>query len=92
MFDRCRQKTKIVASKLINRKGPSEYSEENFITKIGNERAANKLEIETIFVSKNVVKNTPNDKNPTFHERPRKTPKPVATALPPLNPNQIGHM
>lgn len=50
------------------------------------------LAIETILNAEKIKAKIPKDANPTFQDRPRKTPKPVATALPPCQLSQRGQI
>ena len=43
-------------------------------------------------LSARLVRKTPRQAKPTAGTRPSSMPKPVATALPPLPPSQIGQM
>ena len=52
--------------------------------KIGKKIAAEILDKDTNLVFANTIKKIPRDASPTFQERAKNIPKPVATALPPL--------
>ena len=50
------------------------------------------LDKETNFVFVSTIKKMPRDANPTFQERAKNIPNPVATALPPLPLSHIGQI
>ncbi len=52
--------------------------------KIGSRIAAEILDKDTNLVFANTIKKIPRDANPTFQERAKNIPNPVATAFPPL--------
>ena len=60
--------------------------------KIGKNIAAEILDKETIFDLVRIIKKIPKDENPTFQERAKNKPKPVATAFPPFPFNHIGQI
>ena len=60
--------------------------------KSGKKIAAEILDNETILDFARIIKKIPKDANPTFQERATNIPKPVATALPPLPFNHMGHI
>ncbi len=58
----------------------------------GRAKAALTLASDTILNSVIITIKTPSVESPTCQERPRNTPNPVATALPPFQLSQIGQM
>ncbi len=58
----------------------------------GKSKAAITLDRETIFVKTIIIKKVPREAKPTFQDSAIKIPKPVATALPPLQFNHIGQI
>ena len=60
--------------------------------KIGSKIAAEILDKETNLVFVRTTKKMPRDASPTFQERAKNIPNPVATALPPLPPSHIGQI
>ena len=60
--------------------------------KIGKRVAAEILDKDTNLDLARTIKKIPRDANPTFQERAKNIPNPVATALPPLPFSHIGHI
>ena len=60
--------------------------------KIGSKIAAVMLDKETNLVFVRTIKKIPRDASPTFQERAKNIPNPVATAFPPLPLSHIGHI
>ena len=58
----------------------------------GSAKAEQTLASETILKIVIINKNTPKVASPTCQERPKNTPNPVATALPPFQPSQTGQI
>ncbi len=54
--------------------------------------AAEILDKDTNLVLYNTIKKIPREASPTFQERAKNIPNPVATALPPLPLSHIGHI
>ena len=50
------------------------------------------LDKETNFVFVRTIKKIPRDASPTFQERAKNIPNPVATAFPPLPPSHMGQI
>ena len=93
MFSLCLQITKVIANSEISKNGREilEVLKLRNIIK-GRDNAALTLASDTILDNTITMMKTPKVEIPTCHERPRNIPKPVATALPPLQFSQTGQM
>ena len=60
--------------------------------KIGSKIEAEILDKETNLVFVRTIKKMPSDASPTFQERAKNIPNPVATAFPPLPLSHIGQI
>ena len=59
---------------------------------MGNKSAAEILDKDTNLDFAKTIKKIPREANPTFQERAKNIPKPVATALPPFPLSHMGHI
>ena len=59
---------------------------------MGSKIAAEILDKDTNLVFDNTIKKIPSDASPTFKERAKNIPNPVATAFPPLPLSHIGQI
>ena len=58
----------------------------------GREMAATVLDSETMRLALSTARKIPKQARPTLQVSPSSMPRPVATALPPFQPSQIGQM
>ena len=93
MFSLCLQITRVIANSEITRNGSEILEVLKLINIIkGSANAALTLASDTILNNVIIRMKTPKVASPTCHEIPRNIPKPVATALPPLQFSQTGQM
>lgn len=93
MFSLCLHITRVIANSEITRNGSEILEVLKLINIIkGSANAALTLASDTILNNVIIRMKTPKVASPTCHERPRNIPKPVATALPPLQFSQTGQM
>ena len=85
IFSLCLQNTKTIANSEITKNGKEIFEDLKlkYIIK-GRASAALTLASDTILNNVIITIKIPSVASPTCHEIPRKTPRPVATALPPF--------